>query len=243
MGALTLDRTLYAWLDGFAPALIAWTALFTLITTARIALKVKKGLERLPHDSVLTELAALPLVILQSVCFVRAARSRDAVSALLFLWWGPGFIATVLYVASCALRRRKPDFHPYRHVISWLCKLNYLAFAAVFIALKLPALLLVYSAWIINDQYGMAFLSLDADRLRRTFHDRWLVRLLYPLGLFVPFAVPAMDHARAYQAFGGLLFLLWALGIRHIARRGDVMQVPTDSSLWRNMVYFAKPGP
>ena len=34
-----------------------------------------------------------------------------------------------------------------------------------------------------------------------------------------------------------------ALGIRHIARRGDVMQVPTDSSLWRNMVYFAKPGP
>ena len=43
-----------------------------------------------------------------------------------------------------------------------------------------------FSVWIINDQYEKACMSLDADRLRRTFDDGWLFRLLYPAGLLIP---------------------------------------------------------
>jgi hypothetical protein len=33
------------------------------------------------------------------------------------------------------------------------------------------------------------FLELDADRLRRTFDDKWFTRVAYPAGLFYPFFV------------------------------------------------------
>jgi hypothetical protein len=45
-----------------------------------------------------TELAGLPLTMLQPVCFIWAVMSRDVLSALVFLWRGPGFIAVAIAV-------------------------------------------------------------------------------------------------------------------------------------------------
>jgi hypothetical protein len=239
---MRLSPALFDWYAGFAPFLTAWIALFTVVTSARI-LRRRRDAKAAAHSSVLVELAALPLTLLQSICFVRALRAGDLVSAGLFLWWGPGFVATVLYVAWCASRKRKPNFFPVRRAISWLCKLNYLAFAVVFVRLGHPELLFVYSAWIINDQYGMAFLSADADRLRRTFHDRWLVRALYPLGLFAPLGPWCLEPRAAYAAYGLALFALWLAGVESVRRRGLLMRLPDDSSLWRNMMYFSRPAP
>lgn len=238
-----LNAELYRRFDAYAPFLVSWTALFTVVTSTRIALMSSRGASTLKHSSVLTELAALPLAILQSVFFVRAVASGDVVSAALFVWWGPGFVATAAYIGICAYRHVKPDFRRLSLSISWACKLNYLAFAIVFALLRLPALLFVYSAWIINDQYGLAYLSLDADRLRRTFHDYWIVRVLYPAGLLTPIFFHDMPHRGAYAAYGALLLVLWASGIAYVRRRSDVMRVPDDPTLLRNLVYFSKADP
>ncbi len=233
-----LDPALYAWLETFSPYLVGWTALFTAATSVRVVRRLSSDGERVPHSAAVTELAALPLAALQSACFVKALGSRDVISALLFLWWGPGFVATALYVGACALRKTKPAFFRYRVAISWACKLNYLAFALVFLWLGRYALLFVYSAWIINDQYGLAFLSMDADRLRRTFHDYWIVRAAYPLGLLAPYFVWDIPFAWAYRPFGAALLLLWSAGVVYAAKRHGFDRPPSDSALLRNIIYW-----
>jgi hypothetical protein len=231
----------YQWLDRFSPFLVFWILFFTILTTVRIVMMKRRGEEVIGHNSVLTELAALPLTLLQSACFYKAAKAHDVVSMALFLWWGPGFVFTVLYLIHCKVKKKKPNWYPYRLLISWLCKLNYFAFMLAFYVLGFPSLMFVYSVWVINDQYGMAFLSRDADRLRRTFDDVWLVRILYPLGLFWPFVYPTMSWAALNQVYGVLLFFLWVAGIVSVQRRVGIKTFPARSTLLRNMVYFSKP--
>lgn len=237
---LAISSAIYKWFDGFAPFLVGWIAVFTVLTTARIIVLKSRGVDHAQPSSVLAELAALPLTLLQSACFVKAILAGDLFSTALFLWWGPGFWATVLYIILCKVRRREPNWYPFRLVISWLCKLSYLASIIAFWLLQVPALMFVYSAWIMNDQYGMAFLSKDVDRLRRTFDDYWIIRMLYPIGLFVPFVYSTIPHAIIYRVYGSLLFLLWTAGVIYVYRSGLLRQRPDDPTLLRNMVYFAR---
>jgi hypothetical protein len=97
-----------------------------------------------------------------------------------------------------------------------------------------------FSVWIINDQYEKAFLSLDADRTRRTFHDRWLFRVLYPAGLLIPL-IFAETPLRLFSIGYGLALLgMWISGLAYVARQGAFFHLPEDPSLLRNMVYFPK---
>ena len=97
---------------------------------------------------------------------------------LLFLWWGPGFVASCLGHRP-HLRQRRIDWRPFRYPISYLCKFSYLAYMVAFFLHHMPGMMFAFSVWILNDQYEKAFLSLDADRSRRTFHDGWLFRCGY----------------------------------------------------------------
>ena len=195
-----LSIGIYDFLETLAPYLVAWVALSTCLTTVRIVWTKLHGLGPAPHSGFQAELAAIPLTVLQTVGFVRAVVALDLVSAILFLWWGPGFIATVLYLAYSKKRKTKPTWFPVRNVISWACKVNYVAFMVVFFIVDAPGMMFVYSVWIISDQYGLAFLSQDADRLRRTFDDHWLFRVLYPAGLFVPFVFQDLPAQSAMTA-------------------------------------------
>jgi hypothetical protein len=99
-------------------------------------------------------------------------------------------------------------------------------------------MMFAFSVWIINDQYEKAFMSLDTDRTRRTFHDRWLFRVLYPAGLLVPVFF-ADTPLRLFSLCYGLILLgLWVAGLVFVARRGAFFALPEDPSLLRNMVYF-----
>ena len=236
-----ISSPLYAWFNAFSNFLVFWVMFFTGVTTVRIVVNRLKGVEKTGHNAFITELAGFPLVIFQMICFTKAILAKDIISVLLFAWWGPGFWLTALYLVLCKVRNVKPNWYPYRKIISWLCKVNYLLFMGVFWLLGFPSLMYVYSVWIINDQYGMAFLSLDADRLRRTFHDHWFVRILYPLGLFVPFLYPNMMNRFLFEGYGLCLFILWVCGIFYAKKRVDIKQVPTDKALLRNMIYFSKP--
>src|SRR5262249_31904464 len=144
---------------------------FTVLTGFRIAGRVRRGVRKVPDSALYTELAGLPLTLLQTVCFVLAVWYLDWRSMLLFLWWGPGFVATLVTVGTARARRKRINWYPVRYAISYLCKLYYLAYMAVFRAWGLWGMVFAFSVWILNDQFEKAFMSLDADRTRRTFHD------------------------------------------------------------------------
>src|SRR5262249_40042452 len=138
------------------------------------------------------------------------------------------------------LRQRRIDWHPFRYLISYLCKFYYLAYMVVFFRFGMPGMMFAFSVWIINDQYEKAFLSLDADRTRRTFHDRWLFRVLYPAGLLIPLFFPQTPWRPFCAGYGLALLGLWLAGLAYVARRGAFLELPEDPSLLRNMVYFPK---
>jgi hypothetical protein len=230
----------FLFLERVSPGLFLWSSLFTLIHGIRIVRRFRRGLGAVPDNAVLTELAGLPLTLLQSVAFVMAAIRLDGLRMLMFLWWGPGFIAVLTVVIVARIRNKRIDWHPFRYWISYLCKLFYLIYMTTFWFYGMPGMMFAFSVWIINDQFEKAFMSLDADRTRRSFHDRWIFRFLYPAGLFVPMFFPEIPLRQFAIPYGVLLFCLWLGGIVYVARRGKFLQLPEDPSLLRNMVYFPK---
>jgi hypothetical protein len=231
---------LYAFLESALAYLILWSLGSTVLNTLRIARHLWRRSPKSLDNAVLTELAGLPLTILQSVAFFMAVYYVDWLSMLLFLWWGPGFVAVAILVIVSRLRNRKIDWHPYRYLISYACKFCYLAQMLVFFWHDMPGLMFAYSVWIINDQYEKAFLSLDADRTRRTFDDGWIFRILYPAGLLIPLFFAGVPWREFSAAYGVVMLVLWIAGLVHIARRGAFFQLPEDPSLLRNMVYFGR---
>jgi hypothetical protein len=234
---------IYEFLEHWSPFLIMWIFAFTLLHVGRILIHLRRGASRQSHNSTIVELAGLPLMLLQSACFFRALGAGDWLSALLFASWGPGFFAAVLYVVFCKALKRPQNWHPIKHVASWLCKINYLLFMLVFFILHQPGMMFVYSVWVINDQVALAWLSQDADRLRRTFHDHWLIRILYPAGLLVPFLYQEAPLRSFGMVYGPLLLVLWLWGIWRVHRAGLLRELPEDPTLLRNMVYFARKQP
>jgi len=224
-------------MEGLAPYLAGWVFFFTLINLSKIFSRMKKSGGAQKHNTFFVEAAGIPLTLLHTVCFVKALALFDWLSAFLFLWWGPGF----LYVAVLYLSRSKNNmpinWHPYKQIICWLCKLNYLAFVLIYWHYECYIMIYVFSVWIINDQVMMAWLSDDADRSRRTMHDKWVIRLCYPMGLFLPFFF-AFPLAIFWQVYAIFLFTLWCSGLYRVCRSKQFMQVPDDQGLLRNMVYF-----
>jgi hypothetical protein len=231
---------IYRFLEQTSPLLILWSFAFTLLHSVRIARRLRRGMGKAPDNAVLTELAGLPLTLLQTVAFVLAVLHGDWLSMLLFLWWGPGFVTVLALVIVARVRRRRIDWHPFRYLISYLCKFYYLAYMVTFFLHDMPGMMFAFSVWIINDQYEKAFMSLDADRTRRTFHDRWLFRLLYPAGLLIPFFFPETPVRAFSIGYGLVLLCLWIAGLVYISRRGAFFRLPEDPSLLRNMVYFPR---
>lgn len=221
-----------------SPYVVLWISLFTVGTTFRIFMRIRSGVPRVADSPVLTELAGLPLTLLPTACFVWALARADWISAVLLAWWGPGFLLTLATVALFKVRRHEIDWYPWRTTISYLCKGSYLVYMLLFAWLGLFGIMFAFSAWIINDQYEKAFMSLDADRLRRTFDDHWFFRVAYPAGLLIPFFASTMAYREVSAVYGALLLLLWIAGLYYVKRRGKLLERPDDTSLLRNMTYF-----
>lgn len=235
-----MEPAIYEFLQQASAYLVAWSCLFSWITAARIVLRIRREIAQVPDNALLTELAGLPLTFLLSVSFVRALRSADWMSMLLFLWWGPGFVATLVALLMARLRRQRINWRPLRYIISYLCKINYLAMMFVFLRFNSPGMVFAFSVWIINDQIEKAFMSLDADRTRRTFDDLWIPRICYPAGLLIPWFYADMPFHFFEIAYGSGLLILWGAGLCYIYRHGKFFALPNDPTLLRNMVYFPK---
>ncbi len=230
----------FTFMESTTPYLVLWSVVFTAITSMRIGMRIRRGVARVPDNALLTELAGLPVTLLQSACFGLAVWQANWPAAALFLWWGPGFWLTVAALVRAKRLGRRINWYPYRYVISYLCKFTYLAYVLTFYLNGMPGMYFALSVWIINDQYEKTWMSQDADRTRRTFHDFWLPRVLYPAGLLTPWFAVDMPLRGVCMVYGAMLLGLWLAGLVYVAWRGRFLSLPDDPSLLRNMVYFPR---
>jgi hypothetical protein len=237
---LATNSAIYSFMEAASPYLVLWSSAFTVLTTFRLVRRLRQGVERLPDSAAYTELAGLPLTLMPSVAFVWALATRDWRSALLFLWWGPGFVLTAVIFIRARKRGTPVNWYPVRYVIAYLCKGCYVAYMALFLWNGMPGMMFAFSVWIINDQYEKTVLSLDADRLRRTLDDHWLFRIAYPAGLLIPWIAPGTPNRVFALVYGTVLLVLWGAGISCVARKGMLRVRPPDLTLLRNMVYFPR---
>ncbi len=234
-----MNKEIYLFMEANAFWLSCWVLAFTLINLIKIYQRFSNGTDAKAQNTFFVEAAGIPLVLLHSVCFVKALLSLDLLSAFFFAWWGPGF----LIVASLYIAKMKKGEHlkwgNTRNIIAWVCKINYLVFAFIYWQLNCYSILYVFSIWIMNDQLMMLWLSDDADRTRRSFHDFWFVRVLYPFGLFLPLIFPSsFQYFQLWAAYGLLIFSIWSVGLFRLVRLRKFMDLPKDQGLLRNMTYF-----
>ena len=127
-----MNPAIYRFVEGASTHLVLWLCLFTVVTAWRVARRIRSGEGRVADSVLFTELPGLPIAALQSVCFVWAVVTRDWLSAALFAWWGPGFVAVAAVWLRAKRRGMAIDWHRYRYVISWLCKGHYVLYVVVF---------------------------------------------------------------------------------------------------------------
>lgn len=240
--AFSAPAPTFLWMESQADFILFWLAAFFPIILLKIFLLKVKGIERARDSMLFTEAIGLPLTFMQPVAFVLAVMNSDWISAIVTFWWGPGFLFVVGLVIWSKLRRREINWTSWRTLISWLCKILYVVYVLLCLIWQLPKLAFALSVWIASDQVEKSFASLDADRTRRTFHDFWLIRILYPTLLFIPLLHP---FSTFMTVFGIVLFLAWLAGLIFVYRKNRFMELPDDPTLLRNMMYFkdkTKPG-
>jgi len=222
-----------SWMDPVA----YWLMGFFVIIVAKIVVVRRSGVRKSRDSMFFTEAIGLPVTFGQPVVFAKALLMGDWLGMLVTLWWGPGFLFVVFLVVWSKARKRAINWGNSGIFISWTCKFTYLLYLALALLWGMPKLAFVLSAWIASDQIEKTFASLDADRARRTFHDFWLIRILYPIFLLSPLWT---GLGLPYVVFGILLFCSWALGLAYVWRQGEFMNLPEDPTLLRNMLYFRK---
>ena len=216
---------------------VTWSFAFSLLAFYRIFRVYALRLPGAADGPIATELAGLPLTFAHVGAFYLALKEADFLSTLVFLWWGPGFVTTVVFYLVAKARKYKIDWYPWRKPIAWSCKLNYWAIVLVMAYKGMWLMTFAYSVWIVNDQVVRLFLANDADRLRRTLDDFWLPRLAYPLGLTIPLFVQ-LPGRLWLLCYAMILLTLWCVGVVRVVSIRKLRDRPEDSELLRNMIYF-----
>lgn len=234
-----LQSPSFIWMEEVMNYVLYWLILFLPIILFKIVYAKKKSIKKAKDSMVFTEAIGFPLTFLQPIVFFKALTSLDWLGMGLTLWWGPGFLFVVFLVLWSKFTGKKINWGNSGIYISWLCKIYYLVYVALGFLWGMPKLIFALSAWIASDQIEKSFTSLDADRTRRSFHDFWVIRIMYPLFLLSPFY---FSLGTLYQTYGLILLVLWAIGVFRVYKKGEFFNLPNDPTLLRNMIYFTKKG-
>ena len=237
---MTIDPSIYIFINDQASYLNLWIALFLFYTIIRIYLKEKHPNVSITYGTVSSELAGLPLTLLHSVCFVKALISFDVFTALLFIWWGPGFIITAAWFIYINVRKIDFNWTPLGKITSWACKINYLLFMLLYWYFGCYEIMMAFSAWIIHDQINIAWFSKNADRTRRVTEDFWVIRVCYVGFLLLPIFIESFSYRGASIALGLSLFLMWLISIIRLIKKSDFYHIPDSKDFLRNIVYLKK---
>jgi len=231
-----MSSTVYHLFARVSPWIIGWLSGFVLLTVIFLIRRAWTGQSQVHRDSLIGgELPGLPLVLMHSVCFGYSVMLGDWISAVVFGWWGPGF----LLIAGMVLAKREVPWRALALPMSWACKLNYLILVGLFAYWHCWEPIFAYSLWIMHDQVRLAWLQGNADRTRRTTEDWWLPRLGYPVFLIIPWLVESFFLRWWCAGLATIIFLLWAWGIVRLIHKGQLFNKPrsfTDNL--RDIVYL-----
>ncbi len=219
--------------------IIYWLMAFLPIILLKIAIIRYKNISKAKDSMLFTEAIGLPLTFMQPVIFFMAIFTLDYTGVLITAWWGAGFLFVAFIVLKNKYKNSVTNWGNSGIYISWLCKVHYIMYVFLAFIWDMPKLIFVLSAWIASDQIEKTFASVDADRTRRTFHDYWVIRLMYPVFLFIPFFY---DLHYIFKVYGTVLFIIWLAGILYVIQKKEFMNLPEDPSLLRNMIYFRQQG-
>jgi len=233
-----MDPEVYQLFARTCPFIVVWLAGFLALTIATLIRRAYRHEEQVHRDSLIGgELPGIPLVLMHSVSFGYSCYLGDWLSALVFGWWGPGF----LVVATFVLSKRRIDWRRIARATSVACKLNYLILVGLFLHHGELAPIFVYSLWIMHDQVRLAWLQFNADRTRRVGEDWWLPRICYPLFLAIPLYDAEFPFRWLCLAAAGVIAVLWVWGLVRLVRQGTFSRRPrsfTDNL--RDIVYLSE---
>jgi hypothetical protein len=236
----TLFSPAFYWMESWMDWALIWLMAFFFVIILKIVLVKRSGVRKARDSMFFTEAIGLPITFGQPVVFAKALWAGDWLGMLVTWFWGPGFLLVVGLVLYSKFKKQPIHWRNSGIYISWICKITYLVYLGLAMAWGMPKLAFALSVWIASDQIEKSFASLDADRARRSFHDFWAIRVLYPLVLLSPWWTGLNVF---YIAHGSVLFLVWAAGLVYVWRQGEFMAMPDDPSLLRNMLYFKKSPP
>lgn len=235
---MLIDESIYIYMNDWAPYLNLWIAFFFAITIVRICLSFFK--KQMGYGSIISELPGLPLTLLHSVAFVKAIESQDIVTALLFAWWGPGFLVTAAWVIYIKVKKVSFDWAPFGLITSIACKVNYVLFMIFYLYFECYEIAAAFSIWIMHDQINLAWFTGNADRTRRITEDYWIFRMGYVLFLFTQFFVEEFADKTFSIILGLSILALWVVSIVKVIRKGQFRFKPDHSEFLRNIAYLSK---
>jgi hypothetical protein len=233
-----MNAAVYLLFAQLCPVILVWLMVFLAVTVVTLIWRAAAGRQEAYRDTLVGgELPGILLVLTHSVCFGYSLYLHDWPSAIVFGWWGPGF----LVVATLVLAKRKVDWRRIALATSISCKLNYLLLVALFFHFGCSAPIYAYSLWIMHDQIRLAWLQKNADRTRRVSEDWWLPRLCYPGFLVLPFFDASIPFRWLCAGVSVLVALLWIWGILRLVRQGCFRERPRSfTHNLRDIVYLRK---
>lgn len=236
---MRMDPAVYQLFDRAAPVIIVWLMGFLALSLTVIARNAIQGRTARHRDSMIGgELPGILLVLMHSVCFVYSCVRHDWLSAVIFGWWGPGFVV----VAILVLAKRPVPWKTIARTTSIACKLNYLVLVGLFLHYRCLAPVYAYSLWIMHDQVRLAWLQGNADRSRRLLEDTWLPRLCYPAFLVLPFISPTFPLRWWCAGVAVVVWTMWIAGLMRLVRQGRFRTRPESyTANLRDIVYLTLP--
>jgi len=235
-----MNTEIYQLFDRTTPFMVAWIAVFMLYTVGQIIYVSLRGSDAQVRV-VSSEVSGFPLIAMHTVCFGYAAWLGDWVSAILFGWWGPGFV----YFAYIVVTRKKEevDWSRYGQWTSIACKIYYVALVIALYLHGAYGPIFCYSLWIMHDQIALGWLQNNADRSRRLTEDFWLLRLAYPAFLVVPFVDPDFPFRSLATVLAIITLLLWLAAIYRVVTKFEFSRRPSSfTENLRDIVYLQPRG-
>lgn len=239
-----MDSQVYQLFDGATPVMVVWLGVFVALTLVQILLAAVRGTGSERNRVVSSEVSGFPLIAMHTVCFVYAVWLGDWLSAILFGWWGPGFVYFAYVVVSSKLRKVSVDWSRHGRWTSIACKLYYVVLVAVLYYHDAYGPIFCYSLWIMNDQVALAWLQQNADRTRRVSEDVWVLRIAYPVLL----ALPLLDQDFPLRAFASVLAIVtagaWIAGLYRVVMKFEFARRPSSyTDNLRDIVYLKEQDP
>ncbi len=160
-------------------------------------------------------------------------------SALLFGWWGPGFVYFAYIVVTSKRRKITVDWSKYAKWTSIGCKVYYVVLVVVLYLHDAYGPIFCYSLWIMNDQVALAWFQHNADRSRRLSEDGFVLRVAYPVFLSVPFFDPSFPLRTFAAVVAIVTAAFWIAAMYRVVTKFDFSRRPSSyTDNLRDIVYL-----